>query len=132
MPAPLMAAVEGPRVAGEQGAHAVGEGPGPRPDQEVEVIREERPGVDTHGLTPVALAAEDDFVTLRVSAPSDSRERSAFTHGLTPVVLSGALIDGPGAGLHLASEPGDKIGAIGVLPEDEAKSISNSPIIPQE
>ena len=40
----------------------------------------------------MALAAEDDFVTLRVSAPSDSRELSAFTHGLTPVVLSGALI----------------------------------------
>jgi hypothetical protein len=49
--------------------------------------------VDTHGLTPVALAAEDDFVSLRVSAPSDSRERSAFTHGLTPVVLSGALME---------------------------------------
>jgi hypothetical protein len=49
--------------------------------------------VDTHGLTPVALAAEGDFISLRVSAPSDSRERSAFTHGLTPVVLSGALID---------------------------------------
>ena len=41
---------------------------------------------------PVALAAEDDFVSLMVSAPSDSRERSAFTHGLMPVVLSGALI----------------------------------------
>jgi hypothetical protein len=40
----------------------------------------------------VALAAEDDYISLRVSAPSDSRERSAFTHGLTPVVLSGALI----------------------------------------
>mgnify|MGYP006992517956 FL=1 len=34
------------------------------------------PDVDTHGLTPVALAAEDDFVTLRVFAPSDSRERN--------------------------------------------------------
>ena len=58
--------------------------------------------VDTHGLTPVALAAEDDFVTLRVSAPSDSRERSAFTHGLTPVVLSGALI---GTGHLLEANP---------------------------
>ena len=48
--------------------------------------------VDTHGLTPVALAAEDSFVLLRVSVPSDSRERTAFTHGLAPVVLRGAVI----------------------------------------
>ena len=71
-PDPLMAAVEGPGVAGEQGAHAAGEGPGPGPDQEVGVIREERPGVD-----------------------------------------------GPGARLRQGSEPGDEVGAIGVIPEDD-------------
>jgi hypothetical protein len=49
--------------------------------------------VDTHGLMPVALVAEDNYSYLRVFAPSDSRARNAFTYGLTPVVLSVFLID---------------------------------------
>jgi hypothetical protein len=51
--------------------------------------------VDTHGLTPVALAAEDHFIPFEVFAPSNSRARNAFTYGLTPVVLSVNLIDIP-------------------------------------
>ena len=45
MPASFVAAAEGPGVAAELKAHTVGEGPGSRPDQEMEVIREERPGL---------------------------------------------------------------------------------------
>jgi hypothetical protein len=49
MPHPLMAAIEGPRVAGEERAHTVGEGPGARPDEEMEMIRQERPSLDGPG-----------------------------------------------------------------------------------
>jgi hypothetical protein len=41
---PVMPPVEGPRVAGEQRPHAPGQGAGPRPDEEMGMIREERPG----------------------------------------------------------------------------------------
>jgi hypothetical protein len=44
---PLMAAVEGSRVAREERAHAAREGPLPRPEQEVRVVREQGPCV--HG-----------------------------------------------------------------------------------
>lgn len=43
---PLMAAVEGPGIAGEQGAHTACERPLPRPDEDVRMGGEERPRVD--------------------------------------------------------------------------------------
>jgi hypothetical protein len=49
VPDALMAAVEGPGVAGEQRPHAPGQGAGPRPNEEVRMIREERPGIDGEG-----------------------------------------------------------------------------------
>jgi len=45
----LMAPVEGTRVSGEEAAHAPAERPGPSPDEEVGVVREEGPGVDGEG-----------------------------------------------------------------------------------
>jgi hypothetical protein len=44
-----VAAVEAPGVAGEETAHAPGEGTLPRTDQEVGVVREQRPGIDRPG-----------------------------------------------------------------------------------
>ena len=49
MPDPLVAAIEGPGVAREEGPHAARERPAPRPDQEVGMVREQRPGVDGEG-----------------------------------------------------------------------------------
>jgi len=68
---PSMAAVEGPRVAGEQGAHTARERPLPRPDEEVRMGGEERPRVDREAgrvdqghqpadeVCPVQVGAED-------------------------------------------------------------------------
>ncbi len=49
VPDPLVAAIERPGVAAQQGAHAPGEGAGSRPDQEVGVVRQARPGEDGEG-----------------------------------------------------------------------------------
>ncbi len=46
---PLVAAIEGPGVPGEQGPHAPSQGARPRPHQEVRVVREHGPGVDGPG-----------------------------------------------------------------------------------
>jgi len=48
MPDPVVAAVEGAGVPGEEGPHAPGERAGARPDQKVRVVREEGPGRDGH------------------------------------------------------------------------------------
>jgi hypothetical protein len=49
MPHPRVSAVEGPGVAREEGAHAAGERALSGADQEVGMVRQERPGVDRPG-----------------------------------------------------------------------------------
>jgi hypothetical protein len=46
MPRALVAAIEGPGIPGEEPAHAPGEGAAAAPDEEMSVVREQRPGVD--------------------------------------------------------------------------------------
>ena len=46
---PLMPPVEGAGVPGQEAPHAPGQGPRPGADEEVGVVREERPGVDGPG-----------------------------------------------------------------------------------
>ena len=73
MPRALVAPVEGPRVPREERPHAPRQGTSPRPDQQVEVIRQEGPRVDREGvrlgeggkaadeIVPVLVIAEDDL-----------------------------------------------------------------------
>ncbi len=49
MPGPLVAPVERPGVPGEERPHAPGEGSAAGSDQEVEVVREEGPGIHPEG-----------------------------------------------------------------------------------
>jgi len=63
--------VEGPGVAGEECAHTASEGPLPRPEQEVRVVREQGPGVHGEGsrldqsphpgaeIAPIGVVPED-------------------------------------------------------------------------
>ncbi len=49
VPHPMMPAIEGPSIPGEQRAHGAGERTIPRPHQEMRMVREERPGGDRPG-----------------------------------------------------------------------------------
>ena len=46
MPAARMPPVEGPRIPSQEGAHTTGQRPHPGADQQIGMIREERPGAD--------------------------------------------------------------------------------------
>ena len=71
---PLVPAIEGSGVAGEQGSHAPGQGAGPRPHHKVGVVREQGSGVDGPGpalrqgreardkIRPLLVIPEDDPV----------------------------------------------------------------------
>ena len=71
VPHPVMVPIEGPGVAGEQGAHAAGEGALAGPDQKMRMVGQEGPGVNRprpgprhggqagHEVGPVAVIAEE-------------------------------------------------------------------------
>jgi hypothetical protein len=70
---PLVAAIEGSRVSSEEAPHDAGQGAGSGPHQEVEVVRQECPGVDRerpgvgvtcdlpHEVLPILVIPEDDL-----------------------------------------------------------------------
>jgi len=82
----VMATVEGPRVPREETAHAPGEGPMPRPEQEVGVVREEGPGADGSGaLLHQPGEVGDEGRAVRV-VPDDDAPLNPSHHGVVPGV----------------------------------------------
>jgi hypothetical protein len=73
MPDPLVAAVEGPSVPRQKGAHAAGQGPRPGADQQMGMIGEERPGIDDPGSRlGEGFQTRDEIAAVGV-VPKDSR-----------------------------------------------------------
>ena len=98
----LVPTIEGPGVPGEEGAHAPGQGAGARPDQEMEMVGQEGPCVDSwppgldqarqpaHEIIPIPVVPEN---RLPIETPGhhmveDARgiETRAAWHGITECI----------------------------------------------
>jgi hypothetical protein len=69
----LMAPIEGARVASEEGSHHAGQGPRPSPDEEVGMVREERPGVDREAALRHRVGKAIEEVSTVGIPPEDGR-----------------------------------------------------------